>query len=155
MQQIEAGIDGIVFFLICLQWRLTLLVGRQEGHPACKKLSGGCWHSYLERGADLHMAQLMLLPPATVKSRSVLPFWYRLTRVCPRKRAVEWVCVCTISWNNRHATAVTDHSTNFYYLGKQYSGNKLPMTSNFKNEIAYALNADSADTIIGYTAVYK
>jgi len=22
---------------------LTLLVGRQEGHPACKKLSGGCW----------------------------------------------------------------------------------------------------------------
>jgi len=22
---------------------LTLLVGRQEGHPACKKLSGGVW----------------------------------------------------------------------------------------------------------------
>jgi len=22
---------------------LTLLVGRQEGHPACKKLSGGMW----------------------------------------------------------------------------------------------------------------
>ena len=43
---------------------LTLLVGRQEGHPACKKLSGGgagmviC----LERGADLHMSQLMPLP---------------------------------------------------------------------------------------------
>jgi len=26
--------------LICLR-ALTLLVGRQEGHPACKKLSGG------------------------------------------------------------------------------------------------------------------
>ena len=26
---------------------LTLLVGRQEGHPACKKLSVGCWHGYL------------------------------------------------------------------------------------------------------------
>jgi len=26
---------------------LTLLVGRQEGHPACKKLSGGCWRGYL------------------------------------------------------------------------------------------------------------
>ena len=43
---------------------MTLLVGRQEGHPACKKLGGGgagmviC----LERGADLHMAQLMPLP---------------------------------------------------------------------------------------------
>jgi len=24
-----------------------LLVGRQEGHPACKKLSGGCWRGYL------------------------------------------------------------------------------------------------------------
>ena len=43
---------------------LMLLVGRQEGHPACKKLSGVgagvviC----LEWGADLHMAQLMPLP---------------------------------------------------------------------------------------------
>jgi len=37
---------------------LTLLVGRQEGHPAHKKLSGGV----LERVADLHMAQLMPLP---------------------------------------------------------------------------------------------
>jgi len=43
---------------------LALLVAWQEGHPACKKLSGGgagvviC----LERGADLHTAQLMPLP---------------------------------------------------------------------------------------------
>jgi len=42
---------------------LTLLVGRQEGHPACKKLSSEvlAWLS-LEQGADLHMAQLMPLP---------------------------------------------------------------------------------------------
>ena len=26
---------------------LTLLVGRQEGHPACKKLVVGCWCGYL------------------------------------------------------------------------------------------------------------
>ena len=41
---------------------LSLLVGRQEGHPACKKLSAGVlvWLC-LERGADLHMAQLMPL----------------------------------------------------------------------------------------------
>ena len=26
---------------------LTLLVGRQEGHPACKKRVVGCWHGYL------------------------------------------------------------------------------------------------------------
>jgi len=36
---------------------LTLLVGQQEGHPACKKLSGDvlAWLFCLERGADLHM----------------------------------------------------------------------------------------------------
>jgi len=52
----------------------------------------------LERDADLHMAQLMPLPltvSCSVKSRLVLPFWYRLT--CPGKRAVKRVCVCTIA----------------------------------------------------------
>jgi len=34
---------------------LTLLVGRQEGHPACKKLSGGCWSGYLS-GAICRLA---------------------------------------------------------------------------------------------------
>jgi len=43
---------------------LTLLVGRQEGHPACKKLEwwGAGVVICLERGADLHMAQLIPLP---------------------------------------------------------------------------------------------
>ena len=43
---------------------LTLLVGRQEGHPACKKLEwwGAGVVISLERDADLHMAQLMPLP---------------------------------------------------------------------------------------------
>jgi len=42
---------------------LTLLVGRHEGHPACKKLElwGAGVVICLERGADLHMAQLMPL----------------------------------------------------------------------------------------------
>jgi len=34
-------------------FQLTLLVGRQEGYLACKKLSGGCWHGYLS-GASKH-----------------------------------------------------------------------------------------------------
>jgi len=42
----------------------TLLVGRQEGHPACRKTE---WWGVgvvicLKRDADLHMAQLMPLP---------------------------------------------------------------------------------------------
>jgi len=66
---------------------LTLLVGQQEGHPACKKLEwwGAGMVICLERGADLHMAQLMPLPLSSVKSRLVLPFWYRLTQIVPEK----------------------------------------------------------------------
>jgi len=43
---------------------VTLFVGRQEGHPAFKKNEwwGAGIVMYLERGADLHMAQLMPLP---------------------------------------------------------------------------------------------
>ena len=47
---------------------LTLLVERQEGHPACKKPewwgAGVDRPICLERGADLHMAQLTPLPPS-------------------------------------------------------------------------------------------
>jgi len=43
---------------------LTLLVGRQEGHPACEKTLewwGAGVVICLEQGADLHKAQLMPL----------------------------------------------------------------------------------------------
>jgi len=48
----------------CAFSALMLLVGRQEGHLACKKLSGGVlsWLSAWSENADLHMAQLMPLP---------------------------------------------------------------------------------------------
>ena len=85
---------------------LTLLVGRQEGHPACKKLEW-CVAGVvicLELDADLHMAQLMPLPltiSCFSKSRLVLPFWYRLTRVVPEKGPLNGcvcVCVCVCYW---------------------------------------------------------
>jgi len=54
----------IVSFIIFFFSALTLLVWRQEGHPACKKTEW--WVASvvicLELGADLHMAQLMPLP---------------------------------------------------------------------------------------------
>jgi len=54
----------IVVFIFSAFSALTLLVGRQEGHPACKKTErwGAGMVISLERGADLHMAQLMPLP---------------------------------------------------------------------------------------------
>ena len=50
----------------------------------------------LERGADLHTAQRIPLPLslASVKSRLVLRFWYRLTRVVPDKGPLYNGCVC-------------------------------------------------------------
>jgi len=58
---------------------LTLLVGRQEGHPACKKLSGGvlAWLSVWSEmqsciwPSRCHCHSLSL---ASVKSTLVLPF---------------------------------------------------------------------------------
>ena len=79
---------------------LTLLVGQQEWHLACKKTEwwGAGVVICLELGADLHMAQLMPLPltiSCFSKSRLVLPFWYRLTRVVPEKGPLNGcVCVC-------------------------------------------------------------
>ena len=76
---------------------LTLLVGRQEGRPACKKqwwVAGVV--TCLERGADLHMAQLMLLP-LTVSCFSKIQtgstFLVPAHPGSPRKRAVKRVCV--------------------------------------------------------------
>ena len=82
---------------------LTLLVGRQEGHPACKKLSGEvlAWLFCLERGADLHMPSWChrhSLSLASVKSRLVLPFWYWPTRVVLEKGPLNG-CVCVLLLN--------------------------------------------------------
>jgi len=78
---------------------LTLLVGRQEGHPACKKTE---WWSAgmvicLEQGADLHMAQLIPLP-LTVSCFSKIQIGFTFLVPAhpgsPGKRAVKRVCVC-------------------------------------------------------------
>jgi len=82
---------------------LTLLVGRQEGHTACKKLSDGVlvWLSVWSEVQTCiqpiccHCYSLSL---ASVKSRLVSPFWYRLTWVrlgSPRQMAIKQVCVCS------------------------------------------------------------
>ena len=86
---------------------LTLLVGRQEGHPACKKLSGVMLAWLSAGGADLHIAQQIPLP-LTISCSSkyrlvlpflVLPFWYLLTWVDPdifQTSSKTVVCVCVV-----------------------------------------------------------
>ena len=78
---------------------LMLLVGRQEGHLACKKLDwwGAGVVICLERGADLHMAQLMPLP-LTVSCFSKIQIRFTFLVPAhpgsPRKMAIKRARVC-------------------------------------------------------------
>jgi len=72
-----------------------LLVGRQEGHLACKKLEwwGADVVICLELGADLHMAQLMPLPltvSCSTKIQIGFTFLVPAYPGCPGKEAVKW-----------------------------------------------------------------
>ena len=76
-----------------------LIAGQQEGQLACKKTE---WWSAgvvicLERGADLHMAQLMPLP-LTVSCFSTIQIGFTFLVLAysggPAKRATERVHVC-------------------------------------------------------------
>jgi len=77
---------------------LTLLVERQEGHPACKKTEwwGAGVVICLERCADLHMAQLMpLLLTISCFSKIQIGFTFLVPAHLgsPGKRAVKRVSV--------------------------------------------------------------
>ena len=80
---------------------LTLLVGRQEGHPVCKKTEW--WVAglviCLERGADLHTAQLMPLP-LTITCFSKIQIGFAILVPAylgsPGKKAFKRVCVYSI-----------------------------------------------------------
>jgi len=77
---------------------LTLLVGRQEGHQACKILSGGVlaslsvW-SKVQTCIQPSWCHCHSLSLASAKSRLVLPLRYRLTRVVLDKGPLNR-CVC-------------------------------------------------------------
>jgi len=76
---------------------LTLLVGQQEGHPACKKLGDGAGGHCLVRmewwPAGWSVCLPLLIFPGTSKSRSSL--LAPAHPGGPRKRDVKWLCVCT------------------------------------------------------------
>ena len=76
-----------------------LLVGQQEGHPACKKHEwwGAGVIICLEQDADLHMAQLMPLP-LTVSCFSKIQMCFTFLVPAhlgsPGQRAIKQMCVC-------------------------------------------------------------
>jgi len=75
---------------------LTLLVGRQEGHPACKKnWAVGCWHGYL----SLARCRLAYDPAdATVSGFSKIQLGFTFLVPAPTgspgQRVVKRGCVC-------------------------------------------------------------
>ena len=77
-----------------------LLVGRQEGHPACKQREwwGAGVVICLERGADLHMAKLMPLPLTVscfIEIQTGFTFLVPAHLVSPGKGPLNGcVCVC-------------------------------------------------------------
>ena len=82
---------------------LTLLVGQQEGHLACKKLSGEVL-TWLSVWSDVQTCiwpswcHCHSLSFASVKSRLILPFWYRPNWVVLEKGPLNGhVCVCFYS----------------------------------------------------------
>jgi len=90
------------------------LVGRQEGHPACKKPE---WWSAgvvicLEQSADLHMAQLMPLPLTVscfCKTQIGFTFLAPTHLGNPGKRAVKRVCACVcaeVTVDSSHMTVI-------------------------------------------------
>ena len=61
----------------------------------------------LERGADLHTAQLMPLPLTVSCSSKIqigLPFWYRLTQVFLEKRPLNGCCCLSLELASRVVT---------------------------------------------------
>ena len=113
---------------------LTLLVGRQEGHPACKKTErwGAGMVICLKQGADLHMAQMMLLP-LTVSCFSKIQIGFTflvpahpgslgqsaIKRVCVR--VCVCVCLSTCCQTNKTMLHVTHRRTGAYELSDKHS----------------------------------
>ena len=86
-----------MLFTRCAFSALTLLVGGRKGiRPVKTEWWGAGMVVCLERGADLHTAQLMPLP-LTVSCFSKIRIGFTfLVLGSPGKRAVKQVCVCVI-----------------------------------------------------------
>jgi len=83
---------------------LTLLVGRQEGHPACKKTEwwGAGMVVCQVRGADLHMVQRVPLPltvSCSCKIQIGFTFLVPAHLGSPGQRAIKRMCVCVCDTN--------------------------------------------------------
>jgi len=113
LHSLVTWIYGIIFYmsiylltylLFCAFSALTLLVGCQEEHLACKNWLLRCWCGYLSGARCILFAYgpadviAIWKPhhPASFKSRLVVPFWYRLMQVVLEKRPLMGVVVVVV-----------------------------------------------------------
>ena len=100
----------------------------------------------LERGADLHMAQLMPLPLSVscfseIQIGLVLPFWYRLTWVVQDKGPLN-VCVCLCM----------NMSVGLLQSNINYSANRFRVSNKYSYAIDLTINriCDFENSILVY-----
>ena len=74
---------------------LMLLVGRQEGYPACKKM-GGWWRWTLVSPDEVARSQMVCVSASVnlLLHHKVQKFSSGTGPGGPGKRAVKWLCVC-------------------------------------------------------------
>ena len=101
---------------------LTLLVGRQDGHPACKKLSGGVlvWLSVWSKvhtciwPSWCHCHSLSRFSKIQIGFTFVVP----ADPGSPGKRAVKRLCVCACRWAVMHNSSLLMASCSTTWLDK-------------------------------------
>jgi len=132
---------------VCIAFSaLTLLVGWQEGHPACKKRVVGCWHGYLSGArCDLHMAQLMLLPlTVSCFSKIRIGFTFRqLAWMVLEKWPLNvCVCVCVIAGVTLLLAAHSDDSDVLWMISSDnFPFRSLVSESHVSTTVKYFLSS--------------
>ena len=144
------------------------MVGRQKGHPACKKLSSEvlAWLSVWSAVQTCiwpswcHCHSLSL---ASVKSRLVLPFWYRPTRVVPDNGPLNG-CVCVCVYVSHSCVAIYWHLSHFIFsdvgispLTQAVSGlrGRLSETGSRNNWLSVAFNRAQPERVINMFNCYN
>ena len=134
----------------CAFSALTLLVGRQEGHQACKKWVVGCWRGYLS-GARCRLAYGQLMPqPLTVSCFSKVQIGFTFLVPAhlgsPGQRAIKRMCVCLIydakdTWGTKLRNTVMQYKT-------KWSTSCVSMCERLKSNIKVPLERGKQRAIV-------
>jgi len=85
----QIGMFVYILYYTMLPSVLWHLVGRQEGHPAFKKMEEGWWRWALVSPDGVAPTQMVLIFPGTIKSRSSL--LAPAHPGGPKKMAIKWL----------------------------------------------------------------